>query len=133
MRMKDDQISALEKDVFYYKHKRQELESHVKEIVQAGDATLSQAAAQEAELESLRNANRALVMELGNTKAYLHQQLSASPGPTASGGNDAGFAEQQAHAIRISRSQMQQQLELGRLRPLSREEALQRNRKQSFR
>jgi len=128
MRMKDEQISALEKDVFYYKHKKQELESHVKEIVQAGDATLAQAAAHESELDSLRNTNRALVMELGNTKAYLHQQLSVSPGPhheheqqQYGGGSDGGYAEQ-AHAIRISRSQMQQQLDLGQLRPLSREE-----------
>ena len=40
MRMKDEQISLLEKDVFYYKHKKKELEAHVKDIVEAGDATL---------------------------------------------------------------------------------------------
>ena len=125
MRMKEEQISALEKDVFYYKHKKQELESHIKDIVHAGDATLAQAAEQESELDNLRNANRALVVELGNTKTFLHQQL----GPHALGGGGSGdgvgYAEQ-AHAIRISRSQMQQQL-----RPLSREELQSRAQRQA--
>ena len=128
LRMKDEQISALEKDVFYYRHKKQEMETHIKDIVRAGDATLMQAAEQESELSSLRNANRALVAELSNTKAFLHQQLGpqalgAAPAPSGAGG--IGYAEQ-AHTIRISRSQMQQQL-----RPLSREELQSRAQKQA--
>jgi hypothetical protein len=134
MRMKEEQISALEKDVFYYKHKKQELESHIKDIVHAGDATLAQAAEQESELDNLRNANRALVVELGNTKTFLHQQLgphalggggSGGSGGGGGSGDGVGYAEQ-AHAIRISRSQMQQQL-----RPLSREELQSRAQRQA--
>jgi hypothetical protein len=127
LRMKDEQISALEKDVFYYKHKKQELESHIKDIVHAGDATLMQAAEQESELSSLRNANQALLAELSNTKAFLHQQLGpqALGDGGASGAGGIGYAEQ-AHTIRISRSQMQQQL-----RPLSREELQSRAQRQA--
>ena len=126
LRMKDEQISALEKDVFYYKHKKQELETHIKDIVHAGDATLTQAAEQESELASLRNANRALVTELSNTKAFLHQQLGPQVlGGAAASAGGVGYAEQ-AHAIRISRREMQQQL-----RPLSREELQSRAQKQA--
>lgn len=103
MRMKDEQISLLEKDVFYYKHKKKELEAHVKDIVEAGDATLQRYRTDERELSSLRQVNRNLMSELSNTKAYLQQLGPAS--------------QHQAHAIRISKSQLQEQL-----RPLSREE-----------
>jgi len=56
-----------------------------------------------AQLSSLRQVNRNLMSELSNTKAYLQQLGPAS--------------QHQAHAIRISKSQLQEQL-----RPLSREE-----------
>ena len=56
MRMKDEQISLLEKDVFYYKHKKKELEAHVKDIVEAGDATLQRYRTDEREVCPSRRA-----------------------------------------------------------------------------
>ena len=63
-RLKDEQISRLEKDVYYYKHKKKELEMQVKQIIASGDRTLDDAEDGRRRVEQLASINRSLMTEL---------------------------------------------------------------------
>eukprot|EP01052_Picozoa_sp_SAG31_P020170 SAG31_NODE_1505_length_8078_cov_5.291390_6_plen_209_part_00 len=97
MRLKDEQIMRMEKDVYYYKHKKREMEAQVKSIVEAGDRTLEQAEVERAEMATLRAVNATLLKEL----THLKEHLARTQGATA---------------VRVSRAQLQQ------LRPMTADE-----------
>ena len=125
MRMKDEQISVLENDVYYYKHKKQELESHVKELVMHSEALVQEQQQQQIQQQQMQQQQYNSGSPAGAGKITSNPLHSVIP-------RDAverflvAIALDTAHAIRISRSQMQRQLETGQLRPVSREELLAR-------